>query len=99
MEVILKQDVKGTGKEGDVVKVKLLEVDSQGRYNLSMRDCMEKPEGFVEEEAPRRSERPNRERRGGGHGGDRFEKRPRRNSGEEASENTTPHPGSRSREF
>ena len=93
------ENVEDVVKEGDVVKVKLLEVDSQGRYNLSMRDCMEKPEGFVEEEAPRRSERPNRERRGGGHGGDRFEKRPRRNSGEEASENTTPHPGSRSREF
>ena len=92
------ENVEDVVKEGDVVKVKLLEVDSQGRYNLSMRDCMEKPEGFVEEEAPRRSERPNRERRGGGHG-DRFEKRPRRNSGEEASENTTPHPGSRSREF
>ena len=85
-------------KEGDVVKVKLLEVDSQGRYNLSMRDCMEKPEGFVEEEsAPRRGDRPNRERRGRG---DRFEKRQRRDFADNSSaEEEAPHPGSRSREF
>ena len=91
------ENVEDAVKEGDVVKVKLLEVDSQGRYNLSMRDCMEKPEGFVEEEsAPRRSDRPNRERRGHG---DRFEKRQRRDFSENAQEDTTPHPGSRSREF
>ena len=91
------ENVEDAVKEGDVVKVKLLEVDSQGRYNLSMRDCMEKPEGFVEEEsAPRRSDRPGRERRGHG---DRFEKRQRRDFSENASEDTTPHPGSRSREF
>ncbi|MEE3351382.1 MAG: polyribonucleotide nucleotidyltransferase [Saccharofermentanaceae bacterium] len=91
------ENVEDAVKEGDVVKVKLLEVDSQGRYNLSMRDCMEKPEGFVEEEsAPRRNDRPNRERRGHG---DRFEKRQRRDFSENTQEDTTPHPGSRSREF
>ena len=91
------ENVEDAVKEGDVVKVKLLEVDSQGRYNLSMRDCMEKPEGFVEEEsAPRRSDRPGRERRGHG---DRFEKRQRRDFSENTQEDTTPHPGSRSREF
>ncbi len=85
-------------KEGDVVKVKLLEEDAKGRYNLSMRDCMEKPADYVEEEAPRRSDRPNRERRGGH--GDRFEKRPRRNNFEENNDvDETPRPGSRSREF
>lgn len=47
--------VEDVVKEGDKVKVKVLEVDSQGRINLSMRDCEEKPEGFVESsEAPRR---------------------------------------------
>ena len=94
--------VEDAVKEGDVVKVKLLEVDSQGRYNLSMRDCMEKPEGFVEEDAaPRRGDRPNRERRGGhgGDRGDRFERRPRRDSGKNDDEGGAPHPGSRSREF
>ncbi len=91
------ENVEDAVKEGDVVKVKLLEVDSQGRYNLSMRDCMEKPEGYVEEEsAPRRGNRPNRERRGHG---DRFEKRQRRDFSENTQEETTPHPGSRSREF
>ena len=92
------ENVEDAVKEGDVVKVKLLEVDSQGRYNLSMRDCMEKPEGFVEEEsAPRRGDRPNRERRGHG---DRFEKRQRRDFSDNSSaEEETPHPGSRSREF
>ena len=85
-------------KEGDVVKVKLLEVDSQGRYNLSMRDCIEKPECYVEEEAaPRRNDRPGRERRGGH--GDRFEKRHRRDSSDENNNVEPPHPGARSREF
>ncbi|WP_066738344.1 polyribonucleotide nucleotidyltransferase [Butyrivibrio sp. AE2032] len=51
--------------EGDKVHVKLIEIDSQGRLNLSIRDCLPKPEGFVEEEPRRREGRPNRERRGG----------------------------------
>jgi len=63
--------VEDVVKEGDKVKVKVVEVDSQGRINLSMRDCSEKPEGFVESsDAPRRpmgdrpmGDRPNRERR------------------------------------
>ncbi len=70
--------VEDVVKEGDKVKVKVLEVDSQGRINLSMRDATEKPEGFVETaEPPRRpmgdrpmGDRPGRERRdgfGGGH--------------------------------
>ena len=71
--------VEDVVKEGDKVKVKVLEVDSQGRINLSIRDASEKPEGFVESasEAPRRpmgdrpmGDRPGRERRdgfGGGH--------------------------------
>ena len=92
------ENVEDAVKEGDVVKVKLLEVDSQGRYNLSMRDCIEKPEGYVEEEAaPRRNDRPGRERRGGH--GDRFEKRQRRDSSDENNNVEPPHPGARSREF
>ncbi len=51
--------------EGDKVHVKLIEIDSQGRLNLSIRDCLPKPEGYVEEEPRRRENRPNRERRGG----------------------------------
>ena len=51
--------------ESDKVHVKLIEIDSQGRLNLSIRDCLPKPEGYVEEEPRRRENRPNRERRGG----------------------------------
>ncbi len=44
-------------KEGDKVKVKLIEIDKKtGKYRLSMRALMPKPEGYVEREgasAPR----------------------------------------------
>jgi len=59
--------------EGDTVHVKLIEIDSQGRLNLSIRDCLPKPEGYVEEEPRRREGRPNRERRGGFQGRERRE--------------------------
>ncbi len=57
--------------EGDQVHVKLIEIDNQGRLNLSIRDCLPKPEGYVEEEPRRRENRPNRERRGGFQGRER----------------------------
>ncbi len=83
--------------EGDKVHVKLIEIDSQGRLNLSIRDCLPKPEGYVEEEPRRREGRPNRERRGGfagRNGGDK----PRRNFNDE--ENAAPeNPKGRRREF
>ena len=54
--------VEDVVKVGDVVEVKLMEIDSMGRYNLSMKDLKEKPEGYVE--------RPHRkENKGGGRGG------------------------------
>ena len=59
------EKVEDVLKEGDKVHVKLIEIDSQGRLNLSIRDCLPKPEGYVEEEPRRREGRPNRERRGG----------------------------------
>ena len=65
-------DMEASGlKEGDEVEVKLLEVDKKtGKFRLSMRALLPKPEGWVE---PQRRERgPRRE------GGDR----PRRNDGE-----------------
>ncbi len=51
---------------GDLVTVKVLEIDDQGRINLSIRDTMPKPEGWTE---PERQERPrgnrdNRDNRG-----------------------------------
>ena len=61
-------------KEGDAVKVKLIEIDKKtGKYRLSMRALMEKPEGYVEREArPRRENGDRGPRREGG------ENRPRR---------------------
>lgn len=61
------EKVEDVVKEGDVVRVKVLEIDNQGRINLSMRDCTPKPEGYVESpEQPRREggDRFKRERRG-----------------------------------
>ncbi len=47
--------VEDVVKEGDPVKVKVMEIDSQGRINLSIRDTQEKPAGFVDgDSAPRR---------------------------------------------
>lgn len=60
-------------KEGDEVEVKLLEVDKKtGKFRLSMRALLPKPEGWVE---PQRRERPRRE---GGDRPERGERRPRR---------------------
>ena len=50
-------------KEGDKIKVKLMEIDPKtGKYKLSHRVLMEKPEGYVERERRPRPERG--ERRG-----------------------------------
>ena len=89
------EKVEDVLKEGDKVHVKLIEIDSQGRLNLSIRDCLPKPEGYVEEEPRRREGRPNRERRGGYAG--RNDK-PRRNFNEEAEE-APENPKGRRREF
>lgn len=100
--------VEDVVKEGDTVKIKVLEIDAQGRINLSMRDCMEKPEGFTEDAGSRRpqGDRPPRERRGSSdhdRGGNRNrgdrgprERRDHHSSGEG---NTPSNPGARSRDF
>ena len=51
-------------KVGDKVMVKLMEVDDSGRYNLSRRALLEKPEGWVEPEKKPRP--PRRDNRSGG---------------------------------
>ena len=49
-------------KEGDKIKVKLVEIDPKtGKYKLSRRVLLEKPEGYVER--PQRRERPERDKR------------------------------------
>ncbi len=63
-------------KEGDQVKVKLLEIDKKtGKFRLSMRALTPKPEGYVEREARPRRENGDRPRREGDRG-------PRRENGD-----------------
>jgi len=53
-------------KEGDKITVKLMEIDSKtGKYKLSHRVLIPKPEGYVERERRPRPERPERGERGG----------------------------------
>jgi polyribonucleotide nucleotidyltransferase len=56
------EKVEDVLSEGDIVQVKLIGIDNQGRVKLSRRALLEKPEGWVE---PERTERPDR---GGGRG-------------------------------
>ena len=72
-------------KEGDKIKVKLMEIDPKtGKYKLSHRVLIDKPEGYVERERrprPERGERRGRrdDRHNGGEGrGDRPARQPRR---------------------
>ena len=58
-------------KEGQVVKVKVLETDEKGRIKLSMKALLERPEGMEDEP---RFERPRRERDDRGDRGDRRER-------------------------
>jgi polyribonucleotide nucleotidyltransferase len=71
------ENVSDVLKEGDEVKVKLIAIDDKGKYKLSHRALLPKPEGWVEP-APRPA-RPARSDRGdrGGRGdrGDRGERR------------------------
>ncbi len=69
--------VEDVVKEGDPVKVMVTEVDSQGRINLSMRDVMEKPAGYVEGSDRGGDRGP----RGGSDRGDRSDRGPRERGG------------------
>ena len=65
-------------KEGDKITVKLLEIDPKtGKYKLSHRVLIPKPEGYVERERPARRERGERPERG--------ERRERQRVGDEQS--------------
>ncbi len=79
------EDMAASGlKEGDKVQVKLIEIDPKtGKYRLSMRALLPKPEGWVEPERKPRGERgPRRDgdrpRREGDRGPRRDGDRPRR---------------------
>ncbi len=80
-------DMEASGlKEGDKVRVKLIEIDKKtGKFRLSMRSLMPKPEGYVEREARPRGDRGPRPRREGGDRGPRREggeRGPRREGGD-----------------
>jgi len=52
---------EGGFKEGDEIEVKLLDIDPKtGKYKLSRKVLLPKPEGYVERPARERSERPER---------------------------------------
>jgi polyribonucleotide nucleotidyltransferase len=71
-------------QEGQIIKVKVLETDEKGRIKLSLKALLDRPEGYVEEERPRRDRDdrggrgdrgPRRDDRGGR--GDRGDRPPR----------------------
>ncbi len=65
-------------KEGDKVQVKLIEIDKKtGKYRLSMRALLPKPEGWTEPQRAPRGERRPRPEGGRNDRGDRGERRPR----------------------
>jgi polyribonucleotide nucleotidyltransferase len=77
------EKVEDVCKEGDTMIVKVMEIDPKtGKYKLSRRVLLEKPEGYVERERRPRPERPERPQRGDRpQRGERGERRPRPNSG------------------
>ncbi len=80
------ENVEETGiKEGDHIQVKLLEINEKtGKFRLSHRVLMEKPEGYEERPQRQRGERPQRQR------GDRPQRQHGRNGehNQEATDNT-----------
>ena len=68
-------------KEGDEVEVKLIEIDKKtGKYRLSMRALLPKPEGYVERERAPRGDRPRRDNGDRPRGPRRDGDRPRRDN-------------------
>jgi polyribonucleotide nucleotidyltransferase len=67
------ENVADVLKEGDEIKVKLIAIDERGKFKLSHRALLPKPEGWVEPPArPARPQRPDH----GGERRDRGERRP-----------------------
>ena len=73
-------------KEGDKIKVKLLEIDPKtGKYKLSRRVLIDKPEGYVERERRQRTDRRQRNERA-----ERPERRPTRRERTDHHDRPTP---------
>lgn len=74
--------------EGQVIKVKVLETDEKGRIKLSLKALLDKPEGYVEEERPRREYGDRGDR--GDRGRDRGDRPPRRERSEAPASDAAP---------
>jgi polyribonucleotide nucleotidyltransferase len=59
------EKVEDVVQEGDIMRVKLIGIDNQGRVKLSRKALLDKPEGYVEPE-PREERSGDGQRRGGG---------------------------------
>jgi polyribonucleotide nucleotidyltransferase len=80
--------LEGVLKEGDKVKIKLIGTDPKtGKLRLSRKALMPKPEGYVEPEKRERSDRGDRNDRGGDRGPRRDD---RRGGGDRRNENRGP---------
>ncbi len=80
--------LEGVMKEGDKVKIKLIGTDPKtGKLRLSRKALMPKPEGYVEPEKRERSDRGDRNDRGGDRGPRRDD---RRGGGDRRNENRGP---------
>jgi polyribonucleotide nucleotidyltransferase len=51
------EDIKTELHVGDVVKVKVIQIDDAGKVKVSARECTPKPEGYVEPKRPMRPQR------------------------------------------
>jgi polyribonucleotide nucleotidyltransferase len=60
------QNVADVLKQGEKIEVKLVEVSRDGKYKLSRKVLLEKPEGYVEPAPRERDDRRGNDRRGGG---------------------------------
>ncbi len=74
----------GVLKEGDTIKIKMVGTDPKtGKFRLSRRELMPKPEGYVEPAPGEGGDRPERRDRGPRReGGDRNDRGPRREGGD-----------------
>ena len=72
-------DVNDVLSIGDIVKVKIMDIDDRGRVDLSIRDLTEKPEGLAEESP--RNDRNDRNHRN--HRNDRNDRNKRRDFGDD----------------
>lgn len=72
------EDIKTELHIGDVVHVKVIAIDDAGKVKVSIRECLPKPEGYVEPKKPMRPQHSSHNDRGNfhrDHEGSNFEKR------------------------